>query len=88
MSENENPEKPIIFTFNGNEVHCSSRQSVAAALLENDVRILRETRVRQAPRGIFCGIGTCFDCLVIVDGIPNQRACLIRVRDGLRVQSQ
>ena len=35
-----------------------------------------------APRGVFCGIGVCFDCLVTVNGRPNQRACLVPGRAG------
>jgi hypothetical protein len=35
-----------------------------------------------APRGVFCGIGVCFDCLVEVDGLRDVRACLRRAQDG------
>ena len=41
-----------------------------------------------APRGVFCGMGVCFDCLVVVDGIPNTRACVTWVREGMNVQRQ
>jgi predicted molibdopterin-dependent oxidoreductase YjgC len=37
---------------------------------------------------VFCGIGVCFDCLVMVNGRPNQRACLTEVRPGDRVEQQ
>ncbi|WP_418606078.1 (2Fe-2S)-binding protein [Georgenia sp. SUBG003] len=39
------------------------------------------------PRGIFCGIGICHDCLVTVDGVPNQRACLVPLRSGMVLES-
>ena len=34
-------------------------------------------------RGAFCGMGVCFDCLVCIDGLPNQRACMTKVRAGM-----
>jgi predicted molibdopterin-dependent oxidoreductase YjgC len=39
-----------------------------------------------SPRGVFCGMGVCFDCLVTVDGRPDVRACVTPVRDGMRVE--
>jgi predicted molibdopterin-dependent oxidoreductase YjgC len=39
-----------------------------------------------SPRGLFCGMGLCFDCLVCVDGHPGVRACVTTVRDGMRVE--
>ncbi len=41
-----------------------------------------------APRGIYCGMGVCFDCLVVVDGVPNTRACTTLVADGMRIERQ
>ncbi len=40
------------------------------------------------PRGVFCGMGVCFDCLVVVDGVPSTRACVTWVRDGMAVATQ
>ena len=63
-------------------------ESVAAALMaDGDDLELRET-VGGEPRGLFCGMGVCFDCLVIVDGIPSTRACVTWVRDGMVVDRQ
>jgi aerobic-type carbon monoxide dehydrogenase small subunit (CoxS/CutS family) len=61
---------------------------VAAALLAANQRALRKTRFNNNERGVFCGIGVCFDCLVVIDGITNQRACLIEARPGMKVQTQ
>ena len=61
---------------------------MAAALLAANQRALRKTRFNNNERGVFCGIGVCFDCLVIVDGISNQRACLIEAKPGMKVQRQ
>ena len=59
-------------------------ETVAAALLAAGRRAFRHT-VSSEPRGIFCGIGLCFDCLVTVEGVGNVRACLTPVREGMKV---
>ncbi|MCX6429979.1 MAG: (2Fe-2S)-binding protein [Actinobacteria bacterium] len=82
------PDKRVEFTFDGKKVIAISGQTLAGALLEQGVRTLRKTRIKGIPRGVFCGIGICFDCLVVIDGLPNQRACLTEVRDGLTVETQ
>ena len=61
-------------------------ETVAGALLAAGWRAWRHTR-RGEPRGLFCGIGLCFDCLVTVDGTPNVRACLTPVAAGMVVET-
>jgi len=79
--------KRITFSFNGEEFNCESGQSIAAALIAAEHRELRSTRFENEPRSIFCGIGICFDCVVFVDGIANQRSCLVEAKDGMKVES-
>jgi predicted molibdopterin-dependent oxidoreductase YjgC len=74
--------------FDGRQVPAAPGQTVAAALWAAGVRSWRTTRDGGAPRGLFCGIGTCFDCLITVDGTPNQRACLVPARPGMTVATQ
>jgi hypothetical protein len=76
------------FTFDDQTITAISGQSIGAALLAANQRRLRKTRFNKKDRGIFCGIGICFDCLVVVDGVANQRACLIEVKPGMKVQRQ
>jgi aerobic-type carbon monoxide dehydrogenase small subunit (CoxS/CutS family) len=78
----------IEFTFDGEKIVAITGQSVAAALLTANQRTLRKTRFNNNERGVFCGIGVCFDCLVVIDGITNQRACLIEAKPGMKVQTQ
>jgi len=78
----------IEFTFDGESISAITGQSVAAALLAANQRALRKTRFSNNERGVFCGIGVCFDCLVVIDGITNQRACLIEAKPGMKVQTQ
>jgi aerobic-type carbon monoxide dehydrogenase small subunit (CoxS/CutS family) len=74
--------------FDGTEIDFSPGQSVGAALTAAGIRSWRTTRITGRPRGLFCGIGICFDCLVMVDGRPNQRACLLTAEDGMEIATQ
>jgi predicted molibdopterin-dependent oxidoreductase YjgC len=78
----------VTFTFDGREVQAEAGQSVAAALLAAGIRSWRTTRLEGTPRGLFCGIGVCFDCLVDVNGQPGVRACLTEVHEGDRILTQ
>ena len=62
-------------------------ETVATVLLAEGHVAVRTT-VSGAPRGVFCGMGVCFDCLVVVDGQPNTRACMTFVEAGMRVSRQ
>ena len=68
-------------------IACTAGVSVAAALTEAGERIFRTTR-KGAGRGVFCGMGVCQDCLVTIDAVPNQRACMTIERDGMEVEPQ
>jgi len=79
---------PVSFTFDGQPMSADTGQTVAAALIATGRRAWRTTRVEGAPRGMFCGIGVCHDCLVVVNGRPNVRACLAEVHAGDAVTTQ
>jgi D-hydroxyproline dehydrogenase subunit gamma len=74
--------------FDGQAVPARPGDSVAVALLAAGITTTRTTPVSGAPRGPFCMMGACFDCLSIVDGRPNVQTCMTPVRDGMRVQRQ
>jgi predicted molibdopterin-dependent oxidoreductase YjgC len=77
-----------MFTFDGAAIPFRSGQTVGAALLAAGIRSWRTTRRQERPRGVFCGIGVCFDCLVTVDGVANQRACRVAAEPGMQVTTQ
>ena len=77
----------ITIVVDGTAMSAHAGESVAAALLVHDRRALRLTSRQRLPRGLFCGMGVCFDCLVTVDGAANVRACLTPVRDGMRIET-
>jgi len=90
MKDNTNPTSTISeATFdievNGQRIPAREGQTIAAALMAAGIRVFRRTP-GGAPRGLFCGMGVCFDCLVTVDGVPNQRACMTLARPGCHVQ--
>ena len=74
----------ISIGFEGRAVPAIEGETVAAALAAAGIVALRRTPGGE-PRGLFCGMGVCFECLVTVDGRPAQRACMTRVRDGMAV---
>lgn len=76
------------FDFDGRRIPFVPGQSVGAALTAAGVSSWRTTRRKGRPRGLFCGIGVCFDCLVTIDGRPNERACLLPATSGAEVTTQ
>ena len=82
------PEPGFEFSFDGEAVSALPGQTVAAALWASGRLSWRRTRVNGSPRGAFCGMGVCFDCLVVVDGRPNVRACLAPARPGALITGQ
>lgn len=74
--------------MDGQQVEAYEGETVAAVLQASGIRTLRKTRGMSLPRGVFCGIGVCYDCLVIIDKRPNQRACMTEAIPGMQVESQ
>jgi predicted molibdopterin-dependent oxidoreductase YjgC len=80
-------ERPIAITVDGETVAGLAGQTVAGVLLASGRLSWRTTR-SGAPRGVFCGIGACFDCLLTVNGVPDVRACRRRAADGDEIRTQ
>ncbi|MEO7131951.1 MAG: (2Fe-2S)-binding protein [Dermatophilaceae bacterium] len=76
------------FELDGRPIGFRPGQTIGGALLAAGTLSWRTTRLGGRPRGLFCGIGVCFDCLVTVDGSPNERACLVLAEDGMSVTTQ
>ncbi len=83
----ENEALPIGFRYNGEPVFARCGESIAAALLGAGHEVFRRSAVSHSPRGPYCMMGVCFECLVSVDeGAPVQ-ACMTSVRAGIEVRS-
>jgi glycine/D-amino acid oxidase-like deaminating enzyme len=78
---------PISFDFDGRPIKALEGETIAAALSAAGITTFRHTR-SGAPRGVFCGMGACWDCVVTVDGHLGQRACTTRVAAGMQVASE
>ena len=78
----------IEITVDGKPVKAYEGETIAAAILATGTRALRTTPVKNESRGLYCGIGICFDCVMIIDHIPNIRACQTLVKKGMVVESQ
>lgn len=82
------PKAEIPIVVDGKTLFAREGETVAAALLANGIRVFRHTAKRHEPRGVFCGIGQCTDCVMEIDGVPNQRTCMTIVRAGMVVNTQ
>jgi predicted molibdopterin-dependent oxidoreductase YjgC len=63
-------------------------EPIAVALMASGRRIFRYTTNQESPRGVFCALGRCPDCVMIVDGQSNVRTCVTPARDGMVIQKQ
>jgi predicted molibdopterin-dependent oxidoreductase YjgC len=80
--------EPVELTFEGEPIPAYSSDTIASALLASGIRTFTVTEVAGEQRGGYCFVGRCADCLVVVDGKANQRACVTPVRAGMDVRIQ
>lgn len=78
----------VEITIDGKTIKAKEGEPILAALLSNNIIINRYTLKRKEPRGLFCGIGQCTDCAMVVDGTPNVRTCITPVKAGMIVETQ
>ncbi|MDP2699787.1 FAD-dependent oxidoreductase [Thalassospira sp.] len=77
----------VTFDFGGKSVSAQPGQTVAAALTAAGIYCLSRG-VDDTPRGVFCGMGVCNECIVRIDGVSGQRSCMVPVCDGMKVEPQ
>lgn len=80
--------QPFQIQVNGKMVTAYPGETIAAVLLAEGWQMFRHSALSGEPRGPFCGMGLCFDCLVTVNGKPNVRACITHVQPGDKVERQ
>jgi len=78
----------VMFSFDGMLVKGYQNETIAVALHANGVRKLSHSSHKNRARGLYCAIGNCSSCMMIVDGKTNVKACLELVREGMVVQTQ
>ena len=78
----------VVLTNDGVEMEGYEGEPIAMALKAAGVEVHRFTAKRHEPRGIFCAIGRCTDCVMVVDGKPNVRTCMTPLAAGMDVRTQ
>ncbi len=81
-------QRTIHISIDGRAVEVRAGDTVATALLAADIAACRISAVSETPRGPYCLMGVCFECLVTVDGVGNRQGCLIEVREGMAIETQ
>ena len=77
--------RPIKILVNNQPFEVFEGESLAAALWASGLIAVGHNHEAEIPRGMYCGIGHCYECRVTVDGIEDVRSCLISVREGMQV---
>lgn len=80
--------KKVTIYFEDQEITAIEDEPIASALMSVGIRHFRKTVKKKEPRGVFCAIGRCTDCMMIVNGQPNVRTCTRPVEEGMKVERQ
>lgn len=80
--------RKVTFWFDGMEMEGFEGEPIAAALLAAGVKVHRHTAKHNKPRGVYCAIGRCTDCVMVVNGEPNVRTCITPLEEGITVETQ
>lgn len=78
----------VTINCDGIKILAIKGEPIAAALLAAGVRTFRKTVKTGEPRGLYCGIGQCNDCIMEVNGVPNIRTCVTLVEEGMIIKTQ
>ena len=76
----------VEIVVDGERLRVSEGMTLASALMDAGVSAFRVS-VSGAPRAPICGMGSCFECRVTVNGRPQQRSCLIPCTEGMIVET-
>ncbi len=78
----------VMITVDGEPIQALKGEPIAAALLAAGIKRFRHTPKKNMPRGVYCAIGRCTDCVMTVNGVPNVRTCVEPVKDGMTIRTQ
>jgi D-hydroxyproline dehydrogenase subunit gamma len=80
------PPSLVEVTVDGQAMRLPDGMPLAAALLNAGVATFHHSVRAGEPRGPLCLMGSCFQCVAVVDGVVNQRTCRLPVRAGLVIE--
>ena len=72
----------------GRKIVAYEGETVGSVLVAAGLHTLRRTPKKDHPRGMYCGIGLCYECTMVINGVPNTRACQTLATPGCRVETQ
>ena len=78
----------VNLTINGKLCKAPQGQTVWAAMALAGNVSTRISPVTQKPRSAYCAMGVCYECMIEINGMPNQQACLTQVEEGMEVRFQ
>ena len=79
--------KKIQVIVDDKRIEAFEGETVAAALLTAGITTFRHSQKNKEPRGLYCGMGICYECLVTINGVHAQRACITTIEDGMRIET-
>ena len=80
--------KMITVYVEGQSVSVHPNETAAGAVLSAGLTHTRMSPVTDEPRAPYCMMGVCFECLMVIDGVPSRQACMVTVREGMRIERQ
>jgi predicted molibdopterin-dependent oxidoreductase YjgC len=80
--------KQIKLIVDGNKIDAYEGEMIATALVAAGIKVFRYTTKNNEPRGLFCAIGRCTDCVMEVNGRPNVRTCVTSAEDNMVINTQ
>ena len=84
----DSDKKEIHIIVNGKRIKAYEGEMIASALMATGIKTFRYSLKKHEPRGIFCAIGRCTDCVMEVNSHPNVRTCVTLVEDGMIINTQ
>ncbi|WP_028467951.1 (2Fe-2S)-binding protein [Neptunomonas japonica] len=88
LNDKQSQRSLVNLTINGMLVTAPQGQTVWAAMALAGETTTRLSPVTFKARSAYCAMGVCFECMVEINGMPNQQACLFEVKEGMAVRSQ
>ena len=79
--------KEVYINVDGREIEAYEDETIAAAMFAAGIKISRTTPKYKETRGVYCNRGRCTDCIMKVNGKPNIRTCITKVKNGMKIES-
>lgn len=77
----------VNLTVDGKPIEAYKGETVAAVMLAAGIRTFHKSHKHHQPRSLYCGMGICYECLVTINGVHAQRACVTLVEDGMQIET-